>query len=182
MPGLVAATDAQMALAPQVQGAGLCWYALCTRSRHEKRVAEQLGSREIEHFLPLYQTVHRWKDRRMRLELPLFPGYVFVRIPLEKGRCVLELPGVARFVSFCGSAAPLPAFEIEALRSGLAQSSAVPHPYLAAGRRVRVKNGPFQGMEGVVKRKDDNFRLVLSVALIQRSILLDIDGAEVEII
>lgn len=161
--------------------AEMCWYATYTRARHEKRVAEQLGDRSIECFLPLYEAVHRWKDRRAKVKLPLFPGYVFVRMPLEARLEVLNIPGVVRFVSFGGQPAALPTFEIETLRCGLtSRSRALPHPYLTIGRRVRVKGGPFAGLEGILKRKKDSLRLVLSVDLIMRSVLLEIDGTEVE--
>ncbi len=156
------------------------WYAAYTAARHEKRVAEQLERKQIEHFLPLYEAIHRWKDRRARVTLPLFPSYVFVRIPLQDRLQVLAVPSVVHLVSFRGTPAPLSDTEIETLRQGLGRVSAEPHPYLKVGRRVRVKSGPFRGMEGILKRKKDNFRLVLSLDLIMRSIVLDIDGAEVE--
>ncbi len=156
------------------------WYAAYTAARHEKRVGEQLARKQIEYFLPLYETIHRWKDRRARVALPLFPGYVFIHIPLRHRLQVLEVPSVVRIVDFGGIPAPLADTDIERLRHGLAQAKAEPHPYLTVGRRVRIKSGPFQGLEGILKRKKDNLRLVLSLDLIMRSIALDIDGAEVE--
>ncbi len=157
------------------------WYAVHTRSRHEKRVAEQLGNRHVEFFLPLYQASHRWKDRVAHLELPLFPGYLFVRTPLEQRRKVLEIPGVVRLVGSQGTPTPLPGTEIESLRSGLAaQLKAVPLPYLKVGRRVRVKNGPLTGIEGILLRKKDQFRIVVSIDLIMRSVAVEIDAADVE--
>lgn len=156
------------------------WYAAYTAARHEKRVAEQLERKRVEYFLPLYETIHRWKDRRARVSLPLFPGYVFVRIPLRDRLQVLEIPSVARIVGFAGVPTPLPDTDIESLRSGLGHARMEPHPYLKVGRRVRIKSGPFMGMEGILKRKKDNLRLVLSLDLIMRSVVLDIDGAEVE--
>src|ERR1035437_2787983 len=130
------------------------WFAAYTNSHHEKRVASHLAERQIESFLPLYATRHRWKNRcEMNLELPLFPNYVFVHIdPRERGR-VLEVPGVLSLVGFGRTLAPLPAFEIEALRSGLGQRKIEPHPYLVIGERVRIKAGPMRGMEGVLVRK-----------------------------
>src|ERR1700689_5528080 len=95
------------------------WYAAHTRANHEKRVAEQLGRRAVEHFLPLYQSVRKWADRRKRLEVPLFPGYVFVRLPLQERLRVLEIPSVARLVGFDHLPAALPDDEVEALRNGL---------------------------------------------------------------
>lgn len=157
-----------------------CWYAAYTSANHEKRVAAQLEGRGVEHFLPLYQTVHRWKDRRMRLELPLFPSYIFVHLPLRERLRVLEVPGVARLVGFGDYAAPLPAEEIEMLRNGLSgELNAQPHPYLTAGRRVRITNGPLAGMEGLLMRKKNNFRVILSINLIMRSIVVDVDVADI---
>ncbi len=156
------------------------WYAVYTSARHEKRVAEQLDRKSVECFLPLYETVRRWKDRRAHVSLPLFPGYVFVHLPYRDRLVVLEVPGVVRFVTFQGKPAPLPEFEIETLRSGLRERRAQPHPYLTVGRRVRITSGPFVGMEGILKRRKENLRLVLSLDLLMRSVLLEIDQSEIE--
>jgi len=163
---------------PQVQPN---WYALYTRSRHEKRVAEQMERRKVACFLPVYRSVRRWKDRRKELELALFPGYVFVQTSLSNKLKVLEVPGVVQFVSFKGQPAILPSREIEALRSRLSSSSGIePHPYLRVGRRVRVHSGPFQGLEGRVVRRKDRCRLVFSIDLIQRSLAIEVDEADIE--
>src|SRR5437870_2014519 len=95
------------------------WYAVYTCARHEKRVAAQLEQKTVESYLPLYNTVHRWKDRRAQVQLPLFPGYVFVRIALRERLKVLEVSGVVRLVGMQGRPAPLPEDEIVALRNGL---------------------------------------------------------------
>ncbi len=95
------------------------WYAVYINANHEKRVAEQLTQRSVEHFLPLYQTVRRWKDRRVKLQRPLFPGYVFVWLALQRRLQVLQIPGVANLVGCGGSATPLPQEEIDALRTSL---------------------------------------------------------------
>src|SRR5947209_13031362 len=110
------------------------WYAAYTSANHEKRVAKQLSVRDVEHFLPLYDSVRRWKDRRVRLEMPLFPGYVFVHLALCDRLQVLQAPGVARLVGFGGQPAALPDQEIETLRQGLAREMSVePHQYLRVG-------------------------------------------------
>jgi transcription antitermination factor NusG len=154
------------------------WYAAHTRANHEKRVAEQLGRRAVEHFLPLYQSVRKWADRRKRLEVPLFPGYVFVRLPLQERMRVLEIPSVARIVGFDHLPAALPDDEVEALRHGLTgQLRAVPHPYLNVGRRVRIIRGPLEGCEGILLRSKSDLRVVLSVDLILRSVAVEV-GAE----
>lgn len=159
------------------------WYAAYTCANHEKRVAEQLGVREVEHFLPLYSSVRRWKDRRVMLELPLFPGYVFVRMAMGDRLQVQTVPGVARLVGFDGTPAALPDEEIGALRTSLGSAvGAEPHPYLTAGRRVRMRSGPLAGMEGVLLRRKGSFRLVISIELIQRSVAVDADAADVEVV
>jgi transcription antitermination factor NusG len=157
------------------------WYAVYTVARHEKVVARQMSGTGLDHFLPLYKSVRRWKDRRKELELPLFPGYVFVRIAFQDRLRVQKLTGVLQIVSFSGKPAPLPENEIEALRSGLTRNAWLePHPYLKVGRRVRVRSGPMAGVDGILVRKKDKFRLVLSVDLIQQSVALEVDGADVE--
>lgn len=158
------------------------WYAVYTRARHEKRVAEQLASRRVENLLPLYNSVRRWNDRRVMLQLPLFPGYVFVRMALRDQLQVLELPGVVRLVGFGGNPCPLPVDDIEGLRHALAQDvRAVPHPFLMAGRRIQVRSGPLQGLAGFVVRRKGAYRIVVSIELISRSILVDMDLADLEV-
>src|SRR6266581_6906197 len=118
------------------------WYAACTRSRHEKQVRQQLDEKVVETFLPLYESVHRWKDRRARVQLPLFPGYLFVRLALRDVLKVLEVPSVVRLVGFKGKYEPLPEHDIERLRAGLQQDLCPePHPYLKVGQRVRILSG-----------------------------------------
>ena len=157
------------------------WYAAYTSANHEKRVAEQLVVRSVEHFLPVYASVRRWKDRRVTLQMPLFPGYVFVRLALRDKLRVQEVPGVARLVEFNGMPAPLPEAEIVALKAGLADGvRAKPHPYLTAGRKVRVKSGPLAGMNGILLRRKNGARFVLSLELIQRSVVVETGGLELE--
>jgi len=157
------------------------WYALYTCPRHEKRVAEQIQQRSISCFLPVYRSVRRWKDRRKELELALFPGYVFVRIALRDRLRVLQLAGVVRLVSFRAQPVPLPDGEVESLKNGLASGvCAEPHPYLTVGRRVRVRYGPMTGMQGILVRHKEGLRLVLSIDLIMRSVMLEVDEADVE--
>ena len=157
------------------------WYALYTCPRHEKRVAEQMEQRRISCFLPLYRSVRRWKDRRKELELALFPGYVFVQVALKDKLRVLTLPGAVGLVTFNGQPAALPDAEIEGLRQRLSGDRAVePHPYLQAGRRVRVRSGPMQGLEGIIVRRKDRCRLVFSLDLIRRSVAVEVDEPDVE--
>jgi transcription termination/antitermination protein NusG len=158
------------------------WYAACTSANHEKRVEEQLSARAVEHFLPTYASVRRWKDRRVTLRLALFPGYVFVRMELRNRLRILQIPGVARLVAFNGVPAALPEDEIDALRVGLASGvRAEPHPYLNVGRRARIKEGPLTGLEGTLLRWKGNWRVVLSLDLIQRSVAVDVDASALEL-
>jgi transcription antitermination factor NusG len=157
------------------------WYALYTYPRHEKRIAEQIESRRFCCFLPLYRSVRRWKDRRKEIDQVLFPGYVFVHMALEDKLKVLQLPGVVRLVTSKGRPVPVSADEIETLRDRLSRSSKLePHPYLRTGRRVRVRRGPLEGLEGVIVRRKESWRFVFSIDLIQRSVAVEIDEADLE--
>lgn len=157
------------------------WYAAYTSANHEKRVAEQLSAREVEHFLPLYTSVRRWKDRRVTLDLPLFPGYVFVRFTLRDRLQVLQVPGVAKLVGFNGLPTALPQEEIDLLRTSFASGvRAEPHPYLTAGRRVRVKSGSLAGLEGILVRRKNRTWFVISLDLVMRSAAVDIECSELE--
>jgi transcription antitermination factor NusG len=157
------------------------WYAVQTCANHEKRVRQQLDLRVVETYLPVYESVRHWKDRRVRLELPLFPGYLFVRLALRDRLPVLRTPSVVRIVEFGGQAAALPDQEIETLRRGLASKVGIePYPYLKVGRRVLVKAGPLQGLEGILVRKKNRSRFVISIDLIMRSVAVEIDVGELE--
>src|SRR6267378_5227000 len=160
------ASTGSAAGAPEAAVVQQHWYAAYTCANHEKQVATQLDVRAVEHFLPLYSSVRRWKDRRVTLDLPLFPGYVFARLALCDRLRVLQIPSVARLVGFNGQPTALPDTEMEILRSGLSQSlRAEPHPFLSVGRRVQVTGGPFAGLEGVLKRKKSGTRVVVSLGL-----------------
>jgi transcription antitermination factor NusG len=165
----------------QAHGAPAQWYAAYTRSRHEKVVAEALQQRTVEHFLPLYETVRKWKNGRFKVQLPLFPGYLFVHIALRDRLRVLQVPGVVRLIGFNGVPAPLPQVELEIIRSALSTGvEAAPHPYLRVGQRVRITSGPMEGLQGILLRRRGRPRVVVSVDLIMRSVALDIDAAQVE--
>ena len=162
-------------------GAEAYWYAAYTRPNHEKKVAEQLDRRSIEQLLPVYYSVRQWKDRKVRLARPLFPGYVFVRIPAQQRLRVLEVPGVARLVGFGNEPARLPDEDIRSIQCCMAgEVSVEPYPYPCIGRRVRVKNGPLCGLTGVVVRLKNRTRLVLSIDLIRSSATVEADQIDVE--
>lgn len=168
------------AFAPPTSNLEERWYAAYVCANHEKRVAAQLTTWAVEHFLPLYSSVRRWKDRRVTLDLPLFPGYVFVRLALRDRLRVVQIPRVVRLVGFNGLPAALPDTEMEIMRSGLSeQLRAVPYPFLTVGRRIRISSGPFAGLEGILKRRRSGFRVVVSLDLIQRSVAVDVDAADV---
>jgi transcription antitermination factor NusG len=159
----------------------LHWYVAHLRANREKRAAEELGLRLVEHFLPLYASARRWKDRRVTLDLPLFPGYLFVRIRLLDRLRVLGVPSVARLVSFAGLPIALADAEIDALREKLARGvRAEPCSYLAIGRRVRVMRGPMEGLEGFLVARRKKSRIVISIDAIQRSIAAEVDATDIE--
>lgn len=157
------------------------WFAAYTISRHEKRVTQHLVQRQIEHFLPLYRVQHKWKDgSRVALDLPLFPGYVFVRIDPNGRGGVLAIPGVVSIIGTASQPAPLPDHEVEALRSGLDPMRVEPHPLLTAGQRVRIRKGALSGLEGIVLRRKSGYRVVLTLDLLMQSIAIEVDGEDVE--
>ena len=160
------------------------WFTAYTTPRHEKRVGQHLEMRQIEHFLPLYRTHRKWSDgSRVTLDLPLFPGYIFVCIQRNERVRVLEVPGVLSVVGGTGGEpASLPEGEIDALRSGLSLRNAQPHPLLKVGQRARIRSGAFAGMEGVVVRMKYSYRVVLTLDSIMQSIAVKVDGEELEIL
>lgn len=157
------------------------WYALYTCPRHEKIVQQQLNGKAIECYLPLYQTLRRWNDRKALIDFPLFPGYLFVRIPLSTRLRVLTVPGVVRIVSFNGKPASLSDEEIRTLKASAGLHAAEPYPYLAAGKRVRVASGPLKGLEGVVVRRKNKLRAVVSIHSIMQSYAVELDVADAEL-
>jgi len=175
-PGIAEEAERETLLQPH-------WYAAYTRANHERRVADQMAEREVEHFLPEYESVRKWKDRKVRLQMPLFPGYVFVHLALRDRLRVLQVPGVARLVGFDGHPAPMLEEEVTRIREFLERGlRAEPHPYLTMGKRVRVKTGPLAGTEGILLRRKGNFRVVISMELIQRAVAVDVDVTDVEVL
>lgn len=158
-----------------------CWYAVYTRARHEKQVSLQLTARAVESFLPLYECVRQWKDRRVVVALPLFAGYVFVRLDLARRMQVLTTHGVVHLVGVHGQPSPVPDEEIESLRTCLARRINIePHKYLASGERVLVMKGPLAGVEGIFLRRKNRCRIVLSINLIRSSVSVEVDENDVQ--
>lgn len=169
---------------PQAElGPTLHWYAIRTRSRHEKVVERQLEGQDIEVFFPAATQIHQWSDRRKLVESPLFPGYVFVHIaasPEERVR-VLRTHGVVDIIGYQGQGISIPKEQIDAVRA-LIQGK-VPftqHPFLKVGQRVRVRGGSMDGVEGILVAQNGNRNLVISVEPIERSLSIRIEGYQVE--
>jgi transcription termination/antitermination protein NusG len=157
------------------------WYAIQTRSRHEKVVRDQLAAKGIEQLLPLWRKRSAWKDRIKVVEVPLFSGYLFSYFSLRDRVAVLETIGVARIVGICGKAVPVPDEQIAVVRTMVEQHLPYdPHPYLAEGMRVRIKRGVLLGAEGILIAKKQKHRLIISVDLIQQSVAIDVDSVDVE--
>lgn len=159
------------------------WFAVYTTCRHEKRVAQHMEQREIEHYLPLYVTKRKWRDgSKVVLELPLFPCYIFVRMLRAERSKVLSVPGALAVVNGTGGeAAPVPDAAILALQQGIATGKVEPHPLLTVGQRVRIHSGPFAGMSGVIARRKSSFRVVLTLQQIMQSVAIEVDEDQVEI-
>lgn len=159
----------------------LAWCVLYTRHQHEKTVAEMLSAKGFEVFLPLYDSIRRWKDRSKTLTLPLFPCYVFVRGGLSRRLQVVTTPGVHMILFHGEQVAVIPEAEIQTIRTAVGgQFCLEPHPFLKCGERVRVIRGPLEGVEGILIRKKNLFRLVLSVDMMAKSVAVEIDATDVE--
>ncbi len=159
------------------------WYAVQTRSRHEKKVILQTQEKGICTFLPMPTEVHRWSDRKKRVQVPLFPGYVFVRIDssVEARIAVLRTVGVVRFVGIQGHALPIPDKQIEDVRALVDHNiPCTVHPYLRVGQRVRVSGGCLDGVEGIFVTQNSDKSLIVSIELIQKSVAVRIAGYDVQ--
>lgn len=157
------------------------WWALYTRHQHEKSVAEMLATKGFEVFLPLYDSTRRWKDRTKLLSLPLFPCYVFVRGGLSRKLQVVTTPGVHMILYRGERVATIPEPEIEAVQRAVAGSYRIePHPFLKCGMRVRVVRGALEGVEGILTRKKNIHRLILSVDMLAQAVAVEVHAADVE--
>jgi transcription antitermination factor NusG len=157
------------------------WFAVHTRHQYEQIVATTLSSWGLEVFLPTYETVHRWTDRNKRITLPLFPGYLFFANEIERRVQILSTPGVHTILKAGKVPAVVPNEEIAAVRRMVESTLRVePHPFLNEGDRVRIKAGPLAGLEGIVSRKKDSVRLIVSIEMLGRSAAVEISGCSVE--
>ena len=161
----------------------LRWYALHTRARHEKAVERRLRDQGMETFVPITMEVHRWSDRKKKVEVPLFSCYVFLRCALsaEDRTRVYQVESVHGFVGVRGASLPIPDEQIESIQKVLTQSAPWrSYPFLKAGQRVRVRGGAMDGVEGVFLSENGDHSLIISVEAIQRSMAVRIDGYDVE--
>ncbi|MGB2889873.1 MAG: UpxY family transcription antiterminator [Candidatus Acidiferrales bacterium] len=159
----------------------LAWYAIYTRHQHEKTVARILTIKGFEILLPLYPVTSRWKDRTKLLSLPLFPCYVFLKGGLDRRLDIMTTPGIHALVSNAGQPAAIPPAEIEAVRRAVESGSRIePHPFLKCGEWVRVKCGPLEGIQGILVRKKNLYRLVLSVEMLGEAAAVEVDAFLVE--
>jgi transcription antitermination factor NusG len=157
------------------------WYAIFTMPRHEKFVAKSFEQRQIECFLPVYEKLSSWKNRqRVNVMLPLFPRYIFAWIDRPQRLQVLQTSGVIRIVGAGSSPTPLPDAEIEFLRTAADRKRVEPYPDLVVGNRVCVKRGPMAGIEGVLVRKQNGTRFILTLQLIQQSVSIEIGAEDLE--
>ncbi len=161
------------------------WYAVHTRARHEKVVAAQLHARGLETYLPLVSEIHRWSDRRKRVQVPLFSGYAFIHTCESAATltAVAQIKSVVRIVGAQPSGTPIPEAQIEAVRLLLSHNiPCVNYPFLKVGRRVRIHGGALEGLEGTLLAVQGTTALVVSIELIQRALAVRIEGYDVEVI
>lgn len=151
------------------------WYVLFVRSNQEKRVSQHLQSRSIEHFLPLFESLRQWKDRRVKLQCPLFSGYVFVRLPLVERLKALVVPNVLSFVGTTNAPSVISEEEIEWIKRGIEHGRPEPHPYLKVGTRVAVKAGAMAGLEGILIRAKNSTRVLVGLDSISRAFAVEVD-------
>lgn len=161
------------------------WYALATLSRHERVVAHEMECRGVSTFLPTISEIHRWSDRRKKVEAPLFPGYLFVHSPMSPHvrRAAMFARGAIGFVAMRGEPLSIPEEEIEGVRRLLdSDVKCSPYPFLKTGQRVRVRGGALDGVEGHLIRREGEKTLVISIEAIARSVALHLDGYAIEVV
>lgn len=169
-----------MCALPTTPDDGPRWYAVSTRSRHEKQVRDHLVGHGIEPLLPLLRRVSQWKDRKKAVDLPLFPGYCFARFTWDVSLVVLKAPGVVRIIGGCGKPESIPDSEIDAVRKLILHPLPYDsHPYLREGTRVRIVRGLLEGMEGILAREENRHRVVISVNLIQQAAAIEVSLEDV---
>jgi transcription antitermination factor NusG len=183
MSELITQTGAQQCItAPGGDVAVSSWFAIQTKPRHEKKVAGDLQGRGVTAFLPLFSALHQWSDRRRLVQMPLFPGYVFVRIggAADSRIPILRTNGVLNFVGIRGIGIAIPESQIDAVQTILDhQIPFTPYPFLSVGRQVRIQGGSLDGLQGILVAKNTDQSLIVSVELIQRSLAIRVAGYRV---
>jgi transcription antitermination factor NusG len=173
--------DNPMLFANQATSNERKWYAVFTLSQNEQSAARYLDSRQIESFVPTCESIRVWKNRqRVKVVQALFPTYMFVKIRDGEQPVVLQSPGVRRLVGNHNGPVPLPESEIEFLRSGFCGQSVEPYRDLIIGRKVRIKYGPMQGLEGILVRRKNSLRFVLTLPLINQSAAVEVSAEDLE--
>ncbi len=157
------------------------WYVLFVRSNQEKRVAQHLSSRAIEYFLPAYESEHQWRDRKIKLLSPLFPGYIFVKLPFTERSRVLLVPNVVNLVGTRNAPSLISDEEIESIRLGITHGKAKPHRYLSVGDWVVIKTGAMAGMQGILIRMQNGTRVLIRLNVISRAFAVEVDSSWVEL-
>jgi transcription antitermination factor NusG len=179
------ATRSTVAVSDAAVGADVCWFAVQTRARFEKKVARQLQEKDIEVFLPLVTEQHKWSDREAKIHAPLFPSYLFVRISecLNTRVSVLRTVGVEGFVGGRGSGTAIPDSEIDSISTVLSNGIPfMPYPYLNVGSRVRIRGGSLDGVRGILVAKNEDLSLLVSVEIIQRTLAIRVTGYQIELL
>ena len=158
------------------------WYAVTTRSRHEKVVAEQLWQKKIECFLPLRAVLSKWKDRRKKVQFPLFSGYLFVNVSMTERRLdILKIPSLASIVGLNGHPLLIPTEQIDSVKRLVFSTLPYdPYPYISEGTRVEIVRGALKGLQGILLEKKSNCRFILSVNLIQQAVSCEVNCHDVE--
>ncbi|MCX7723869.1 MAG: UpxY family transcription antiterminator [Thermodesulfovibrio sp.] len=162
------------------------WYCIYVKSRHEFKVFERLTKAGIEAFLPAVERLRRWKDRKKLVKFPLFPGYLFVCMEksYELMLRVLKTPGVVSFIKNPnGEPEPVPEDQIVPLKKAIENNKEVdPYPYLKEGQEIKIKRGPLAGVKGILKKKEKQHYLIVSIHILQRSVSIRLDASEVELV
>lgn len=173
--------DSEGVVRTSVDGRALQWYAIFTMPRHEKSVDSHFDFQRIVHFLPAYEKVNTWRNRRtVRVKMPLFSRYLFARFDRRGHGRVLQTPGVLQIVGTESGPTPVPDAQIDFLRMSIAQNDVEPYPHLALGRRVRIKTGLLAGVEGILVRRENRNRFVLTLSSIQQSVSIDAGAVALE--
>jgi transcription antitermination factor NusG len=166
----------------EAEGNQPSWYALYVRCNQEKLVARSLAGRGMEFFLPCYESVRQWKDRRVKLKMPLFPGYVFVRGPLMERSLILSVPNVVHLVGTSQGPSPISEREIRWVRDGIEHGCAQPHEYLKEGQRVLITEGAMHGLEGIMISRRNRTRIVVALDSILRAFVIEVEASQVKVL